>query len=577
MSALAALKAATSLHDLARLLGYQPKYLAYLVRVLPARKKYSDFPIPKRSGGHRTISAPRDELKQLQRRLSDRLQDCLAEIEIARKVQVPIAHGFKRGASITTNASVHRRRRYVLNLDLSDFFGTINFGRVRGFFLKNRDFQLAPDIATLIAQIACHNNALPQGSPCSPVISNLIVNILDMHLVTLARATGCAYSRYADDLTFSTSQEPFPPDIAFRTPGDPNVWQLGPALERAIAHADYRVNPLKTRMQYCRSRQTVTGVVVNRRLNTRVEYRRATRAMVHRLLRTGTFEVPTPTLDAAGQTVLVPQPGTVARLEGMLAHVLAVDNAADLRKEREAEPAGEPVLRPSERLLRDLVFYRHFAAAERPLILTEGKTDRIYIDCALKSLASRYPGLVTSTAAAPTLSVKLFRYTPRMDRLLHLGGGTGDIKGFLKRYRRLYQRVRAPKGANPVILLIDNDAGSAGLKALVENFFKVPVGTSLSVHIMENVYLVLTPPKTAGKASCIEDCFTNATLDTRLHGKTFNYCDQIDPATEYGKQVFAEKVVKPSAASLDFSGFIPLLDAVAAIVAAHAASHAAAS
>jgi hypothetical protein len=104
----------------------------------------------------------------------------------------------------------------VLNIDLEDFFGTVNLGRVRGFFIKERNFALKPRVATVLAQIACHDNALPQGSPCSPVISNLIGHVLDIQLSALARKTGCTYSRYADDITFSTNKQVFPPAIAKR-------------------------------------------------------------------------------------------------------------------------------------------------------------------------------------------------------------------------------------------------------------------------------------------------------------------------------------------------------------------------
>lgn len=579
MSVLAELKAATSLHDVARFLGYKPKHLAYLVRVMPPAAKYTQFKIPKRSGGHRTISAPRDELKQLQRRLSDRLQDCLAEIEVARGVKARISHGFKRGSSITTNAAVHRRRRYVLNLDLSDFFGTINFGRVRGYFIKNRDFALSPDVATLIAQIACHDNQLPQGSPCSPIISNLVGNILDMHLSTIARATGCSYSRYADDLTFSTSKNPFPHEIAVQTPGDPNVWQLGPALTKAIARADYKVNPQKTRMQYRDSRQEVTGIIVNKRLNTRIEYRRTARAMVHRLLKTGTFDISIPAPHISGSTVVASKPGTVQRLEGVLTHILTVDKVAARheapKKKRTKDDKGEPSLSPNERLLRDLIFYRHFAAPEMTTILTEGKTDRIYLSCALKSLCGSYPNLVVPAKASPKLSVKLFKFTERNDSLLHMAGGTGDFIEFLKGYRKLYQRVHAPKGASPVILLLDHDSGSVPVKKFVENYFKISLSGKLSAHLFDNVYLVLTPPKAGSKESCIEDCFTPGTLATKLNGKSFNYADSIDTTTEYGKQPFAEKVVKAGAKTIDFTGFKPLLDEIASIVATHVLMHAA--
>ncbi len=75
----------------------------------------------------------------------------------------------------------------VLNIDLNNFFDEFNFGRVRGFFIINNNFQLTPEVATTIAQIACYKNKLPQGSPASPVITNLITHILDVRLSRLAK------------------------------------------------------------------------------------------------------------------------------------------------------------------------------------------------------------------------------------------------------------------------------------------------------------------------------------------------------------------------------------------------------
>jgi hypothetical protein len=177
----------------------------------------------------------------------------LDEINSIHKRKDRVAHGFKRGRSIITNAQQHRHRRWVFNLDLKDFFPSINFGRVRGFFLKNRDFALQSRVATVIAQIACHGDSLPQGSPCSPVISNLVANVLDMRLVKLASESGCTYSRYADDLTFSTNKKNFPPDIALLAktkPGQNHKWIPGSALKKVIQRTGYRINSRKNRMMY---------------------------------------------------------------------------------------------------------------------------------------------------------------------------------------------------------------------------------------------------------------------------------------------------------------------------------------
>ena len=141
----------------------------------------------------------------------------------------------------------------------------------------------------MIAQIACHDNELPQGSPCSPVISNLVAHLLDVRLARLARAHKCTYSRYADDLTFSTNQRDFPPELARPVPEQVSRWDLGELLATEIKNAGFCVNYQKTRMQYCNSRQMTTGLIVNQKVNIRSEYYRTVRAMCHTLFSTGEY------------------------------------------------------------------------------------------------------------------------------------------------------------------------------------------------------------------------------------------------------------------------------------------------
>ena len=198
MSLLEALKNASSLRDLAQVLNYKPSSLAYVVYKIPSGQKYKTFRIPKKGGGERDISAPIEPLKTLQRRLADILYECREQIE-TETPRHPLSHGFRRKLSIVSNAIQHKNRRYVLNIDLEDFFPSFNFGRVRGYFIRNNAFRLHDKVATIIAQIACFQNMLPQGSPCSPIIADLIAHILDVRLAQLARRNKLTYSRYADD------------------------------------------------------------------------------------------------------------------------------------------------------------------------------------------------------------------------------------------------------------------------------------------------------------------------------------------------------------------------------------------
>ena len=140
--------------------------------------------------------------------------------------------------------------------------------------------------STTIAQIACHEGALPQGSPCSPILSELVTNILDVRLARLAKKHRVTYSRYADDLTFSTSLKDFPPEIATRTDAEPPTWELGAALVGKISGTGFTINTAKTRMQYRDSRQSVTGLTVNRKVNIRNDYYKLARSMCYSLFMT---------------------------------------------------------------------------------------------------------------------------------------------------------------------------------------------------------------------------------------------------------------------------------------------------
>lgn len=249
MSILKSLKAASDIDDLAALLGYKAKSLAYILYKLPDAAKYTTFKIPKKSGGEREICAPTDQLKLVQRRLANILYACRDEIDKESGLG-SLSHGFRRGHSIVTNAKPHHGRRFVLNLDLKDFFPSFNFGRIRGFFIKSKAFELNEKVATLIAQIACHQNSLPQGSPCSPVISDLVAHLLDARLAKMAKKEGVTYSRYADDLTFSTNKKSFPTALATQDEADAELWELraapparqrraGPLQAADLAAADH--------------------------------------------------------------------------------------------------------------------------------------------------------------------------------------------------------------------------------------------------------------------------------------------------------------------------------------------------
>jgi RNA-directed DNA polymerase len=191
--------------DLARLLDYRYSALVYQLYKTPEDKKYTVFEIPKKSRGTRTVTSPNRALKFIQRRLATILQNVYTT--------KPVVYGFVEGKNIVDNARRHKKKTWVLNIDIENFFPSINFGRVRGMFMW-KPYNLPEPVATVLAQICCFNNQLPQGAPTSPIISNMICAKMDSELQDLAWSTRCFYTRYADDITFSTTLPEFPVQIA---------------------------------------------------------------------------------------------------------------------------------------------------------------------------------------------------------------------------------------------------------------------------------------------------------------------------------------------------------------------------
>lgn len=258
--------AETSLADVAAALSTTVANLRYHAS-RSDQHKYRSFEI-RAKGKLRQIVAPDDALKSLQRRF-------LAFLE-SKYVPRHGTQGFRKGHGIRKNASVHEGKRFVLNLDLQDFFPSISERRVVGL-LRSAPFGLSLTAARVMARICCFQGVLPQGAPTSPIISNCICFRLDKAMQALASRRGCLYSRYADDITFS-SNRPFTQE--FVSSPDPDL-QLGEQLLAIIEKEGFVINPNKTRLRSWYQRQVVTGLVVNSKVNVKREYAAAVRGMIH--------------------------------------------------------------------------------------------------------------------------------------------------------------------------------------------------------------------------------------------------------------------------------------------------------
>lgn len=256
-----------NIRDLASLLDLDLKTLLFFA--YNNSSLYKHYKIKKKSGGHRMISAPDQALKSTCAKLNYYLSNVYEEF-------LPnSAHGFVSGRTIITNASNHVGRAYVLNIDLDDFFGSINSGRVMGLF-RRHPFRFGPKLRSVLAGITTLGNSLPQGSPCSPVIANMVCLKMDKELIRLSQKNGWRYSRYADDITFTTNK--LTVDLASVLAGNVTV---GKAIERIIRRNGFLINPKKTRLAVPGKSKWVTGVKVNKKLNVSRRYIREIRSMLN--------------------------------------------------------------------------------------------------------------------------------------------------------------------------------------------------------------------------------------------------------------------------------------------------------
>ena len=256
--------------EVASLLEVSYRDLNYWIYRTPELTRYSTFSIPKRNGQHRQIDAPNNNVKILQQKLNHVLQ------LIYRPK--PSVHGFVNGRNVVSNAKKHIGKRWVFNVDLHDFFPSIHFGRVRGMFM-GKPYHLPPRVATVLAHLCCFQGQLPQGAPTSPIISNMICAQMDSHLQTIARETLSTYSRYADDITFSSNRRTVPSEIALVTQS--NEIQPGTTLTKTIERNGFSINYDKIRLTGQHRRQVVTGITVNSKINVPKKLTNQIRAMLH--------------------------------------------------------------------------------------------------------------------------------------------------------------------------------------------------------------------------------------------------------------------------------------------------------
>lgn len=223
-----------SLKVLAKKMGIDLAFLEEIAR--SAEQNYSPF-LKKRTGKKpRTIDNPSDTLKAIQRKILSRL----LEQEV-----VPLhLHGSLKGRSPISNAKSHLGQRYVIRIDIVDFFPSVSDKQIYDTW-TGLGYGAPP--ARLLTALTTFRHRLPQGAPISSFLANLVLREADKVLVDAAASAGCNFTRYVDDLVFSGD---FPQGLVQCTAD-------------ALQDAGFRVSRKKLVIMPSSSLQEVTGLGVN--------------------------------------------------------------------------------------------------------------------------------------------------------------------------------------------------------------------------------------------------------------------------------------------------------------------------
>ncbi len=204
-----------------------------------ADRCYVSFYMAKKSGAKRTIDAPNQELKGIQAWI---LRNILQNIEVHNS-----CHGFVKGRGIKTNAKQHLDKKYVCRLDLKDFFPSIDVTRVKQVF---ENYTNNPSSAEILARLCTFQSYLPQGAVTSPALSNIVFIECDKSIEDVCGAKRIIYTRYADDLTFSSNNRV-------------RIFKTISSVKEIIHENGFQINNGKTQFFGGKGPIRVTGVNLN--------------------------------------------------------------------------------------------------------------------------------------------------------------------------------------------------------------------------------------------------------------------------------------------------------------------------
>ena len=228
-------------------------------------KHYRKAKLPKKNGGFRNLSVPDEVLKSIQRQISEVL---LIHMPVSR-----YAKAYRFGSSTLRNAKHHVGKQVALKLDILHFFDSIQYSTVKDKVFPAQIY--AEPLRILLTMLCYHKDALPQGAPSSPAITNIILYGFDELVGQWCRERGISYTRYCDDMTFSGDFEPA---------------EVVRFVRLELKKTGFLLNEQKTRIQRPGQQQTVTGIVVNEKLSIPADYRRKLRQELYYCRKFGILE-----------------------------------------------------------------------------------------------------------------------------------------------------------------------------------------------------------------------------------------------------------------------------------------------
>lgn len=381
-----------------------------------------------------------------------------------------------------------------------------------------------------------------------------------MKLLNISKKYKLNYTRYADDLTFSTNDKNFINQYE----------KFFEVLNKIIEKSGFKINENKTRLQYRDSKQEVTGLTVNKIINVDRNYYKNTRSMAHSLYTTGEFEI-------NGKK------GSINQLEGRFTFINQIDNYNNKENKKRDDKLknGFFHLNSREKQYQKFLLYKYFFAHNKPLIITEGPTDIEYIKAALKNLHLDYPNLISKKNDGTfEFKITFLNRTKRLRYFLNLvEDGADTMKNIYAFYNEKHDE-KYPKHiksftktsltpSNPVILILDNELKNnkkplakfaESIKLNKNAYNKEIFETNHYLNIKSNLYL-LTHQLVNGLQECeIEDLFDETTLKIEKKGKTFERDnDKFDSSCHFSKAVFAEHISK-NYKEINFNNFRYMLD-----------------